>query len=191
MEALPVTALKNWLICRRQVYFAHSLGLHPLKTEKMTEGRLAQQEIERLESRRTLERYGVGDRKRLFGLRLFSEGMLLSGNPDLVLQGTSQAAIVEFKLTIQDPDEAAWLQLACYAALYEDARSVPVDLVFVYRIPDERVFRAKYTGAWRTRLNVILGEVRDCVSRQIDPGPTQSAAICTDCPYRNFCADMW
>jgi len=125
VDLIPVTSVKNWLYCPRQVYFVEACGLEAPPSWKMREGQLAQQERERLEERRSLFGYGLRDRKRLYGLRLASNSLGIAGSPDLVLEGGGQAAVVEFKLTAGDADPATWLQLACYAALVEEVRRVP------------------------------------------------------------------
>jgi CRISPR-associated exonuclease Cas4 len=188
---LTVTALKNWLYCRRQVYFAEGLGMNPAATFKMKEGREAQKEVERLEVRRTLERYKLEGRERLFGRRLWSETLGVAGNPDLILRGEDAYAVVEFKLSEREPGPAEWLQMACYAALVEEQMGGKVDWMFGYRIPDGAVFPAAYSDGWRRRVGEVLAEVRACVGQQIDPGRVDEADRCEGCTYVNYCADVW
>jgi CRISPR-associated exonuclease Cas4 len=191
VDLIPVTSVKNWLYCPRQVYFVEACGLEAPPSWKMREGQLAQQERERLEERRSLFGYGLRDRKRLYGLRLASNSLGIAGSPDLVLEGGGQAAVVEFKLTAGDADPATWLQLACYAALVEEVRRVPVDWIYAVRLSGENVGRKPYTGVWRARIREVLAGIRTCVDRQVDPGPCSDPAKCADCPYRNFCGDRW
>lgn len=188
---MPVTSLKNWMYCRRQVYFAEGLGLPAPPTSKMLEGRLAHDEVERLEVRRAVARYGCQDRNRVFRPQMESEELGISGCPDLLLVGDAAVAVVEFKLTGASAREGDWLQLAAYAALSETDFGRPVDLVIVYRIPDGGLEARHYTPAWRQRLETRLAEVRNCIGRRIDPGPAAEPAKCVPCPYQNFCADVW
>ncbi len=191
MELVTVTALKSWLYCPRQVYFVEGLGLDPPQTSKMHEGLAAQAEVERVELRRTLERYGLWGRERVVNLRLSSERLGIVGNPDLVLVGEGKAAVVEFKLSGGVPGQAEWMQMACYSALVEDSLGLQADWMFGYRIPDDRVFREEYTEAWRVRISGVLEKVRRCVAGQLDPGPAEDGSRCSDCPYLNFCGDCW
>lgn len=191
MNLLPVSALKNWLYCPRSVYYQQILGLKTPPTEKMREGKAAQEALERLETRRTLARYGVADREREFQVQLSSERLGLSGRADLLLVASEVATVVEFKLTGAEPDETHWVQLAAYAALVEDQRHEVVDQVILYRIPDEAVFAKRFHAGWRNRLNQLLGEVRRCVETARMPERCSDAGRCADCEYANFCGDVW
>ncbi len=191
MDPLPVTALKNWLYCPRSVYYQQVLGLRPPSTAKMREGKAAQEILERLETRRTLARYGMADCEREFHVQLSSERLGLSGCPDLLLVACDTVSVVEFKLTGVEPDETHWVQLAAYAALVEDQRDKTVDQVILYRIPDEVVFAKRFHDGWRTRLKQLLDEVRRCVQFGRIPEPPCVSRRCTDCDYANFCADIW
>lgn len=183
--------MKNWLYCRRQVYFAEGLGLNPTATYKMREGREAQNEVERLEVRRTLERYNLSGRERLFGKRLWSDTLGVAGNPDLILRGDEKAAVVEFKLSEREPGAPEWLQMGCYAALVEEQMGLSVDWMFGYRIPDGEVFPAAYNDGWRRRVIEVLEEVRACVGLQLDPGRVEEPCRCEGCTYANYCGDVW
>lgn len=191
MAPIPVTALKNWLVCPRQVLYSHGLGIVPPVTFKMREGRIAQQEWERLEFRRTLDRYGLSGRTRLAGLQLVCEELGISGSPDLVLKGPNAAAIIECKLSAREFGPPEWMQLACYAALVEKRLQVKVDWLFGYRIPDGHLNHATYTDAWRARTLAVLQELRLCLESQTDPGPPASRDLCPDCSYANYCGDVW
>lgn len=100
-------------------------------------------------------------------------------------------AVVEFKLSGGEPGAAEWMQLACYSALAGEILHMRTDWMFEYRIPDDRVFRAEYTEAWRMRIAEVLEQVRRCVVQQVDPGPAEDVSQCTDCPFVNYCGDVW
>jgi len=191
MGLLPVSALKNWLYCPRSVYYQQVLGLKTPPTAKMREGKAAQEVLERLETRRTLARYGVADRERVFHARLSSERLGLSGCPDLLLVASSVVSVVEFKLTAAEPNDSHWVQLAAYAVLVEDQRHDTVDQVVLYRVPDEAVFAKRFHDGWRSRLNQLLEEVRRCVESARIPEACSDSGHCVDCEYANFCADVW
>lgn len=190
MEPLPVTALKNWLYCPRQVYFTLAAGIPGRSTAKMQEGKRAHLWHRSLEIRRTLERYGLSDRRRRFDVALRSERLALSGVVDLVLEGPDGVAVVEFKLTAAEPGPADWFQLAAYGMLVEDSGS-PVDRLIWSRIPDGAIYQHAFSDSWRVRTAKLLEQIRNCVERQVDPGPVDAREKCADCEFQNFCGDIW
>jgi CRISPR-associated exonuclease Cas4 len=190
MEALPVTAVKNWLYCPRQVYFTLSAGVRARATGKMEEGRAAHVWERDLEARRSVERYGLAGRRRRFGVRLSSGRLGLSGCPDLLLEGEDAVAVVEFKLTGGEPGPGDWFQLAAYALLVEEGGQ-KVDRLIWRRIPDGALYERMFSAAWRVRTEEVLGQIRECVGRQLDPGPVAEREKCTDCEFQNFCSDVW
>jgi CRISPR-associated exonuclease Cas4 len=173
------------------VYFDQALGLPPPETPKMEEGRRAHEEIERLEARRSLAVYGCEGRRRVVRPRLRSEGLGLSGVPDLLLEGEESVAVVEYKLTSGEPREGDWFQVAAYALLAEAELDRRVDRVILVRIPDGKVFGHAFSEAWRTRVQGLVDEILSCIWGQRDPGPAGEKSRCHDCPWQNFCADVW
>lgn len=191
MSTLPVRALSEWLYCPRQPWFQHCLGLPSIQTPKMAEGLAAQDAFERLEVRRTLCRYGLEGRQRVFRPLLVSEALGLAGQPDLLLVSPSAIAVVECKLTSSEPRDSDWLQLAAYAMLVEDLRHIPVDQVILYRLSDDAAFPRPFTDKWRERTRFLIGSLHCAIRDGLDPGPTTEPARCHSCTWANFCADVW
>lgn len=191
MSTLPVRALSEWLYCPRQPWFQHCLGLAPIQTAKMEGGLAAQAEFERLELRRSLQRYGLDERKRVFRPLLVSEGLGLAGQPDLLLEGKDQITVVECKFTAAEPRDTDWLQLSAYAMLVEDVRRVQVDRVIVCRLSDDAIFAKGYNDKWRDRTRFLIGCLHCAIRDGLDPGPPDDRAKCSSCTWVNFCADVW
>ena len=124
---IPTTELKQWLYCRRIVYYHRVSGLYPPMTRKMKEALRAQDEFEKLEVRRRLEKYGLADARREFDVSLSRPAIELSGRLDLLVSNQSRASVVDFKLTASDPAPNLHLQLAAYGLMVEEARGLPVE----------------------------------------------------------------
>jgi CRISPR-associated exonuclease Cas4 len=99
--------------------------------------------------------------------------------------------VVDFKLTSGEPRENHRLQLGGYAILVEDAIHLPVEVGFVYRIPDNRVYTILITEDLRSRVRAAIGGINEIVDHQLFPEPTPVRARCVECEYANFCSDIW
>ncbi len=186
-----VTDLKQWGFCRRIVYYQSVMPGVGKPTFKMEEGRKAQEVLERLETRRTLRRYGLESARREFGVWLSDEKLGLTGKADLLLVGEKIGSVVEFKLTSGEPGENHRLQLAGYAMLAEATRGVRVDRALLYRIPDERVFALAIGQGLRERVREAIAEIRRIREQAWFPAPTPVRGRCVECEYANYCADIW
>jgi CRISPR-associated exonuclease Cas4 len=160
-------------------------------TFKMREALRAQEMIERLEVRRVVSRYGFGEAERVFGLWLVDEELSLSGKIDLLLRTPERAAVVDFKLTAGDPGENHRLQLAGYATLVEHQLGLPVPTLFLYRIPDDRVFALPFDEALRWKTRRALEGLQAMRDNEQQPDPTSVRGRCVECEYANFCGDIW
>jgi CRISPR-associated protein Cas4 len=157
----------------------------------MAAGLAAQEDFERMEVRRSLRRYGLEGRKRVFRPLLVSDVVGLAGQPDVLLESASAIAVVECKLTSSEPRDFEWVQLAAYAMLAEEVRGTPVDQVMVYRLVDDAVFARRFTDKWRERVAGLIEALHNAVRRGIDPGPTVDGRRCQPCAWANFCGDVW
>ena len=190
-QAIPTTELKQWLYCSRIVYYHRVSGLYPPMTRKMQEALKAQDQFERLEVRRSLEKYGLHDAKREFGVTLSCPGVGLSGRIDLVVSNDKHASIVDFKLTASEPGANLHLQLAAYGLMVEEARGLPVNTVFIYRIPDDRLFPIDLTIDLRKSVLDTIASIRALDNAAMFPEPTPVRGRCEECEFANFCADIW
>ena len=188
---LSVTDLRQVNYCKRVVFYIHRMAGAGRETFKMSEGRLAQEELEKLELRRTLRRYGLAEARRRFGLWLRSERLKLSGKLDLLLEGQDDAAVVEFKLISGDPQKGHWMQLCGYALLVEDVLGLKVSQGFLYRIPDEKVFVKEFDADSKREVLATLQYIREVIASGMLPEPTKWRKRCEHCEYINYCADVW
>jgi CRISPR-associated exonuclease Cas4 len=191
MTCIPVTDLKQWAYCARIVYYHGVMPGVGRPTYKMKEAVRAQDLIERLETRRALREYGYEGARRRFGVWLEDEGLGLSGKIDLLLERGDEAAVVDFKLTSGEVGENHRHQLAGYAMLAEAALGVRVGETFMYRIPDNRVFRVEIGAALRESVVRALGEIREARALEMLPGATEVRGRCVECEYANYCGDVW
>lgn len=191
MSPIPVTELKQWVYCARIVYYHGVMPGVGRPTYKMKEAIRAQELIERLEMRRALGEYGFEGARRRFGLWLENESAGLSGKIDLLLEREGDAAVVDFKLTSGEPGENHRFQLAGYATLVEAALGVRVEQGFLYRIPDDRVFRIEIGPGLRAAVREAVGGIRGVAERQILPEATRVRGRCVECEYANYCGDVW
>jgi len=157
----------------------------------MKAGIAAQDVIERLEVRRTLNRYGFEKATRKFGLWLVDEELGISGKLDVLLERFDDGAIVDFKLTSGEPGENHRLQLAGYALLVEAKMDITVPVGFLVRIPDEKVFEIPIDEALRSRVRQGLDAMKRMMENEVCPEATDVRGRCMDCEYANFCGDVW
>ena len=190
---LRLTDLKNWAYCRRVVFYHRVMPEAAPMTGKMRSGLKAQDMVEKLELRRTLERYGFEGARKVFGSWLTNEELGLSGRVDLALirEETGEAAVVDYKLTSGEPGDNHRMQLHGYAMLVEAEHGVTVSRAFLYRIPDERVFVIPIEDAWRARVREAVMGIREMVREQVLPEATAVRGRCEDCEFANYCGDVW
>ena len=191
LEPVLVTDLKQWVYCPRIVYYRRTLGGAGRPTFKMEEGKAAQEMVEPLELRRTLKPYGLEGARRRLGVWLRDEELGLAGKIDMVVEGERAAAVVDFKLTSEEPRENHRLQLGGYALLAERALGLPVEVSFFYRIPDGRLFVLAVDEALRERVLAAVEGIRAMTREQWCPEATAVRQRCVECEYANFCGDVW
>jgi CRISPR-associated exonuclease Cas4 len=179
MDLIPVTDLKQWAYCPRVVYYHRVMPAPPRPTYKMKEGLAAQDLIENLETRRTLREYDLDSARRRFGLWLEN------------MEAKDEIAVVDFKLTSGEPGQNHRLQLAGYSLLAEAALGVPARRVFLYRIPDNRIFPEPVTEQLRRAVKTAVADIRRTGDTQFCPEPTEVRGRCVECEFANYCADVW
>ena len=191
MDLLPVTELRQWAYCPRVVYYHQIMPGVGQSTFKMQEGLRAQELIESLEIRRTLREYGLEGAERQFGVWLQDESVGLTGKLDLLLRTEDYGTVVDFKLTSGEVGENHRLQLAGYAALVEAVYKIPVELSFLFRIPDNTVFAVPIVKELKEAAGRAVREMQRMRETQELPEPTSVRAKCVECEYANYCGDVW
>ena len=191
MDLIPVTDLKQWVYCERIVYYHRVAPAVGKPTYKMKEAVAAQELIEGLEMRRSLQAYGLEGARRRFNVWMEDEGAGLSGKADLVLEGEEEVAVVDFKLTSGEVGENHRMQLAGYSLLAEAVWGLPARRAFVYRIPDNGVFAVEVGEELREAVKGAVAGIRRMAEAQWCPEPTAVRGRCVECEFANYCGDVW
>jgi CRISPR-associated exonuclease Cas4 len=192
-DAVHITVgdLKQWAYCPRVVYYRKLMPGCGVPTLKMEAGAKAQEWLEPMELRRTLARYGFREATRRSALNLLDRELGLAAKIDWLIEDGIRAAVVECKLTADDPAPNHVIQLAGYALLVERLYGWQVPVCFVYRVPDERLFPILIGKAEREAVYGALEAIRVMLDSESMPMATNVRKRCHDCEYSNFCADIW
>lgn len=188
---LTVSDVRQFVYCRRIVYYRHCLELRPTPTYKMVEGKLEHDRTEELEHRRSLKAYGLRDGERVFNVRLSSERLGLAGLLDMAIVRRHEVIPVEFKNTEDRVRLNHKYQLVAYALLAEERWQRPVRRCFVYVIPRKAAVEVAMTPGARRYTHRLLDAMRRIVVTQAMPEPTRQRGRCLECEFRRFCNDVW
>lgn len=189
---LTVNDLKQYLYCPRVVYFNTVVPVQRKTTYKMQCGQLSQEELEKLETRRTFKKYGIDEGRRLFNLYLQSPGLALSGKLDCLLICNSGEYIpLDYKDSTSGPRDNHFIQLAAYGLLVEKAYQTVVTRGIIYSIPQTKIYHLDITPQLKDNVTIILSEIKQMITRQSMPEKVKQQAKCVDCEFRNFCGDVF
>ncbi|PIV44289.1 MAG: CRISPR-associated protein Cas4 [Nitrospirae bacterium CG02_land_8_20_14_3_00_44_33] len=191
MIKLRVSDFKQFIYCPRVVFYNYVMPVEKATTFKMEYGKIAEDGIDKLESRRKLKRYGLSEGVRQFHLQLYSKNLELSGKVDLLIKTTESYYPVDFKYTASQPHENHLYQILGYAIILEDIYNCRVDRGFIYLIPKEDAVVFNLTDELKVKAKNMLGDIREMISLQQMPPPAKSKNKCLDCEYRNFCGDIF
>jgi CRISPR-associated exonuclease Cas4 len=191
---LMVTDLKQWIYCRRILYYLTCLPDVRPTTFLMEVGQEQGKAEENRELRRALSRYGLETGRREFGVRLSSARLGLRGMVDLVIwlddHQPPQAVPVDFKFS-QTIGDHVKLQLAAYALLLEDSTGRSVQHGFLYLIPLRKAVEVPITAALRRKVEKELAAMHAVLSGEQMPPPAVAFGKCAVCEFRRFCNDVW
>jgi CRISPR-associated exonuclease Cas4 len=182
--------LKQWAYCPRIVYFTYFMSSIRPETYLMEEGRLAHEEEEIREVRRSLRRYGLEDAERHLRVEVMDEGLGVSGRVDLVLRLTDETIPVEYKLNTASYLPNHRVQIAIYAMLLEANGWPVVRRGFLYSIRIRRAEEVKMTARLRAQARSMVEEVRAMIAAERMPEPVVQRAKCVNCEFRRFCNDV-
>jgi len=188
---LRASDLRQYAYCPRIAYYKHVLpGLGPPETFKMLHGRVEEDRLARLEARRKLRRYRLGEGVRRFGEWIACASLGLAGICDLVIESPIGIFPVEFKMTEGGVAPGHRLQLAAYAMALEERHERPVQRGFVYLIPPEDVVVVQIDEALRKAVRSAARDIRAAVEGECLPPPTRLRSKCRQCEYLNLCNDV-
>lgn len=191
LPMLTVGEIKQFIYCQRIFYYLSVQGLRPPATGLMERGRRMQEEFERLEPRRALSRYGMGDARRHFSLTLADPDLCIAGQVDLLLEGDDRLAVVEFKASDAPLAENHRIQLTAYALLAERQFRKPSPVAFALFVDRGEMEEISIDAGLRGAVGGALVKMRRLLKDQDFPPPTPVRARCINCEFRNFCGDIF
>ncbi len=191
MIAIRVNDIKQYAYCPRIVFYQYCMPVEKKTTWKMEQGKIAEEEIDKLEKRRKLQEYRLAEGRRRFHVWLSSEGLGLSGKLDLLIDSPEGLFPVDFKLTTGRPHKNHIAQLCAYALLLQDCYQREVTKGFVYLIPSNDAVVFDLTEDRKAETEDIIAEIRRMIEKEQMPPPTAVRNRCTDCEYRNYCGDIF
>ena len=138
-----------------------------------------------------LKAYGLLEGKRDFQVFLQSSRLGLHGLLDMVITTEGrQVYPVEFKHSVSKYGLHQKYQLAAYAMLLEESYRKPVRYGFLYLIPSKSAVPIEITTGMREYVKKALSAVRNVIAGERIPGYVRSKNRCTDCEFKNYCADL-
>ena len=191
MIAIRVNDIKQYAYCPRIVFYQYCMPVEKKTTWKMEQGKIAEEEIDKLEKRRKLQEYRLAEGRRRFHVWLSSEALGLSGKLDLLIDSPEGLFPVDFKLTTGRPHKNHIAQLCAYALLLQDCYQREVTKGFVYLIPSNDAVVFDLTEDRKAETEDIIAEIRRMIEKEQMPPPTPVRNRCTDCEYRNYCGDIF
>lgn len=188
---IRVIDLKQYIYCPRILYYQTVLpDIRPL-TYKMEAGIAAHQRAEQREKRRLLRTYGLQHGERTFNLPIWDAELGLSGEIDMVIMTAEACIPVDYKASKRVGPHFK-LQLMAYGRLLETKMQQPTADVthgFLYMIPLRKAIRVSFTAHLRRKLDRTLKAIKDIVTQQQMPNPTDQNGRCVNCEFRRFCND--
>ena len=187
---LRVSDLKQYIYCPRIVYYHYVMPVEKKATYKMEHGKVAEEEIAKLESRRKLKPYGLSEGKRVFDCWLTAKGAGLTGRLDMLIIKGEDYFPVDFKFTEKSPGKNHLYQLCGYCIMLDEVYGCRADTAFIYQIPrhDVRVFHCDDT--LKSECEAMIAQIMDMIRNDRMPDAAPSKGKCTECEYQNYCRDV-
>ncbi len=186
---LQVTDLKQWMYCRRIVYFRFNWPAVRPGTYSLLEGRLAHGEFETALKRRRRRLRGLPDGEWRFNVSHYSPRIGLSGRVDLVIRREDEVIPVDFKDSTNVKARHFRIQVAAYALLLEDAFEEEVRRGFIYSLPRRRAEEVRITHRVRNEVSDLVRDIVEAIRGERMPEGPKRAAPCVGCEFRRFCND--
>lgn len=186
---LRVSDLKQYYYCPRIVYYQYNLPVERKTTYKMEHGKVAHEEIARLESRRKLTRYGLDKGTKHFSLWINSSKWGLSGKLDMMIETENGLYPVDFKFTKGRPFKNHIYQLGGYALILEEYYGRAVNEGFVYLLVPKDVLIYSLDNDIKSECIKALKEIRNMLKEERFPPPPKEKGKCLECEYQNYCRD--
>lgn len=187
---LTVTDIRQFHYCPRVVYFTYVQPLERPTTYKMAHGQEAEERADALENRRTLDRYGLHEGRRVFDAPLESPSLALSGRADMLIITSNHVYPVEFKYTDEEPAPNHYLQVVAYAMMAREQYRLPAPHGYLVRLSDGEVWQAEITPDACEKVIASLQRIRQMIDAERFPDPPDARGKCVDCEFRRFCGDV-
>ncbi|PRX21216.1 CRISPR-associated Cas4 family exonuclease [Orenia metallireducens] len=187
---ITVTDIKQYMYCKRIIYFTYCMPIIRKKTYKMKYGKREHDRNDRLEPKRTLKRYGLEAGEKRYGVELISKRLGLRGKMDLLIVQEKKYIPVELKYSTRDPGLHHKYQLSAYCLLVEDQYKTRVRKGIIHLIPRKDTFEVEITANLRRKVKDIIKGIRELIDSEELPPPVKEQGKCKDCEYYNFCGDV-
>ena len=185
-----VENLKQFVYCRRIVFFDRCMpGIRP-RTFSMDAGREDHMDAKRNARRRSFSQMGFESGRREFDVEILDESLNLHGKLDeVVTTDSGEVMPVEYKSSTKISDNHR-LQVFAYALLLEMSRQVIVERAYVYLIPLRKARIMSISPEDKQLVRDMLSELSDMIAKESMPAPTQVRSRCQGCEFRRFCNDV-
>ncbi len=195
IDTIPfrVTDFKQWVYCRRVLYYLYCLPKVRPVTYKMKAGIEAGLHTEELEERRSLRGYGLDHGERRYNVSLSSTRYGLRGIADMVIDSSEDGVHEIIPVDFKDSDKAGphfALQLTAYALMLEETLGCTIKRGFLYMIPLRHAEEVPINSRIRTRFANELDDLMNMLYKEAMPVPTRQLNKCVVCEFRRFCNDV-
>jgi len=190
MISLRVTDIKQFMYCRRIIYFTYCQPVKKKDTYKMKFGSEQHDLVKQLEKRRTLKRYGIEEGEKIFKCQLFSKKYKLSGRLDLLIETERDLIPIELKYSTKEPRINHKFQLAAYMLLLEEKRKTGIRRGLIHTIPNKKTYSYNNSDKLRNKVKNILNEIRELIREEFFPAKPRGWKKCKECEYKKYCGDV-
>lgn len=201
---LTVGDIKQYFYCPRIVYFRYLMPSFRPTTYKMEEGKIRQTEEIRLEIRRSLSRFGIKgtqpyvrkqagvlDTQKLFGVRLTSERLGITGMVDMVIIAPDEVIPVDFKDGAFSVGEVVAIhhkyQLLTYGFLLKEQYRKRAERGFIHSLEDGTTKSVYFTDGAKEFLMGKIRKIRQMILKETLPQETPHKGRCSECEFKPVC----
>lgn len=184
-----VTDLKQFMYCRRILYYHTCLpDIRPV-TYKMRAGIRRHEDEYKRSIRRTMCIPDIDTSHREFDVPVQSISLGLSGQVDEVIFLDDMAIPVDYKLA-KKAGQHFKVQLTAYAMMIEATFDLPVSRGMLYLIQKRETVEVNISRGMRQSVMAAITEMRQIADAESMPESTKHPRTCLDCEFRRFCNDV-
>lgn len=183
--------LRQYHYCPRVIFYERCTPVHRRETFRMQYGREAHDAETALEKQRSLQRYGLHQGQREFGVKMHSPTLDVFGIADLIVTVGQEAYPIEFKDSTRPPDDGHHMQVCAYGLLLEDLRGVNSPRGYWHSTRTRETYVIEFDTKLRRRTLKAIKEINSFINAERCPDPTPHLGKCMECELKNFCADVF